>query len=96
MLLHQANPKLSATQILGILKASASKNWDGDLEYPATYLTYKRLDLDNAIRSALSKKSARTRDSSRARPEAAEIVESPQKKDELTSVFNSENRITLA
>ena len=96
MLLHQANPRLNATQILGILKATASKNWDGDLEYPATYLTYKRLDLDNAIRSALSKKSARTRDSSRARPEAAEIVESPQKKDEFTSVFNSENRITFA
>ena len=96
MLLHQANPKLNVTQILGILKATASKNWDGDLEYPATYLTYKRLDLDNAIRSALSKKSTRTRESSRARPEAAEIVESPQKKSEFTSLFNSENRITFA
>jgi subtilisin family serine protease len=95
MLLHQANPKLNVTQILGILKATASKNWDGDLEYPATYLTYRRLDLDNAIRSAMSRKSARARDT-RTRPQAAEIVESPQQKNQFMGVFNAENRITFA
>jgi subtilisin family serine protease len=94
MLLHQANPKLNVTQILGILKATAAKNWDGDSEYPATYLTYKRLDLDNAIRSALSKKTARTRDNTRTRPQAeATVIESPQKKDELVGLFNAGNRI---
>src|SRR5207248_10435403 len=68
MLLHQANPRLNVTQILGILKATGSKNWDGDSEYPATYLTYRRLNVYAAIRSALSKKSVRTRDTSRALP----------------------------
>src|SRR6266850_2093416 len=94
MLLHQANPKLNVTQILAILKSSASKNWDGDSEYPATYLTYRRLDLDNAIRAALSKKSTRTRDTSRTRPEAP--VQSAQEKKDLMGVFNTGNRITFA
>jgi subtilisin family serine protease len=93
MLLHQANPKLSESQILGILKATASKNWDGDSEYPATYLTYKRLDVDNAIRSALSKKSHKTRDAKRARPQAEPVVQSPQEKKELMGLFNAGNRI---
>jgi subtilisin family serine protease len=94
MLLHQANPKLSAAQILSILKSTASKNWDGDLEYPATYLTYRRLDLDNAIRSALSRKS-KTRDASRTRPQTEAVVESPQEKKELMGVFNTGNRISF-
>ncbi|HEV8293070.1 MAG TPA: S8 family serine peptidase [Tepidisphaeraceae bacterium] len=94
MLLHQANPKLSAAQILQILKATGSKNWDGDLEYPATYLTYRRLDLDNAIRSALSKKGHKTRDTSRTRPDP--IVESPQEKREFMGLFNAGNRISFA
>jgi subtilisin family serine protease len=93
MLLHQANPKLNITQIISILKTSASKNWDGDLEYPATYLTYRRLDLDNAIRSALSKKSKTTRTATKARPQAERVVEAAQKKPDLIGLFNAENRI---
>jgi len=64
------------------------------LEYPATYLTYRRLDLDNAIRAALSKKSTRTRDASRTRPEAP--VQTAQQKNDLMGVFNTGNRITFA
>jgi subtilisin family serine protease len=94
MLLHQANPKLSVAQILSILKSSASKNWDGDTEYPATYLTYRRIDLDNAIRSALSRKGHKTRDASRTRPQQA-AVESPQEKSELMGIFNAGNRISF-
>jgi len=93
MLLHQANPKLSASQILSILKSTASKNWDGDSEYPATYLTYRRIDIDNAIRSALAKKSHKTRDASRTRPQT--IVESPREKTELLGLFNAGNRISF-
>jgi subtilisin family serine protease len=97
MLLHQANPKLSAAQILSILKSSGSKNWDGDLEYPATYLTYRRIDLDNAIRSALSRKSNKTRDTSRTRPDTqAATIQSAQEKEDSTEVFNTGNRITFA
>lgn len=92
MLLHQANPALSQSQILSILKATASKNWDGDSEYPATYLTYRRLDIDNAIRSALSKKSRKTR-STRTRPQTQAIVQSPQPKKDLMGLFNAGNRI---
>src|SRR5688572_8420885 len=40
LLLKQANPKLNVNQILTILRNTASRNWDGDDEYPATYLTY--------------------------------------------------------
>jgi subtilisin family serine protease len=97
VLLKQANPKLTTGQILSILKNTGSKNWDGDQEYPATYLTYRRLDLDNAIRSALSRKGRKTRDASRttkAQPQNAPLV-SPQKKPE-SSFFNAENRITFA
>src|SRR5258706_2812495 len=50
MLLHQANPKLSESQILAILRSTASKNWDGDTEYPATDLTYPRAGLGNGHR----------------------------------------------
>ena len=93
VLLHQANPKLSESQILAILKSTASKNWDGDTEYPATYLTYRRIDLDNAIRVALGRKSQRTRVASRTRPDAP--VESPQEKKDLLGIFNVGNRISF-
>jgi subtilisin family serine protease len=94
MLLHQANPKLSESQILGILKSTASKNWDGDTEYPATYLTYRRIDLDNAIRSALGRKSTRTKTASRTRPQEPVVV-SPQPKTELLGLFSAGGRISF-
>jgi len=94
MLLHQANPKLSESQILSILKSTGSKNWDGDTEYPATYLTYRRLDLDNAIRAALSRRT-KTRDAKRTRPAAEPVVHSPQPKNELIGLFNAGNRVSF-
>jgi len=94
MLLHQANPKLSESQILAILRSTASKNWDGDTEYPATYLTYRRLDLDNAIRAALGRKATRTKTASRTRPQEA-AVQSPQSKKNLVGLFSAANRISF-
>jgi subtilisin family serine protease len=55
VLLKSANPKLSPDKILSILKSTGARNWDGDMEYPATYLTYRRIDLDDALRSAVRK-----------------------------------------
>jgi subtilisin family serine protease len=94
MLLHQANPKLNVSQILAILKSSASKNWDGDTEYPATYLTYRRLDLDNAIKAAMGRKAKRTKTATRTRPQET-VVESPQPKKDLLGLFSAGNRISF-
>ncbi len=93
MLLHQANPKLSEPQILAILKSTASKNWDGDTEYPATYLTYRRINLLSAIRAALGRKASGAR-TSRTRPQEA-VVESPQPKQELLGLFSAGGRISF-
>ncbi len=76
-------------EILNILKLTGSKNWDGDAEYPATYLTYRRLDLDNAIRSALSRKH-KTR-TSRVRPQA----ESSQPTTKNAPLFNFTHQINF-
>ena len=94
MLLHQANPKLNQSQILAILKNTASKNWDGDTEYPATYLTYRRLDLDNAIRAAMGHKATRKRVAVKAKPQET-VVESPQPKKDLLGLFSAGNRISF-
>jgi subtilisin family serine protease len=56
LLVKQVNPHYSATQVGSILKSSGVPNIDGDVESPATGLTFRRIDLYNAIAVAYRKK----------------------------------------
>ena len=62
MLVRQLAPNLSPAKIRTILRNTGRPNFDGDRERPATYRTYRRLDLDDALNKARSKgRSARSR-----------------------------------
>ena len=52
VLVRHANPKLKPNQILSIIRSTGHTNFDGDYEWPATYLNYQRIDIDNAIQGA--------------------------------------------
>src|SRR5258706_854428 len=56
-ILKQIDPKFTPHDIMSILRASGSDNFDGDNEAkPYTQLSWPRLDLDNAISLALARK----------------------------------------
>jgi len=58
-ILKQIDPSFTMRDVLSILRASGVDNFDGDKEAaPFTNLSFPRLDLDNAIAMALSRKSA--------------------------------------
>jgi subtilisin family serine protease len=49
MLIKQVNSRFSVNAISAIMQDSADWNQDGDVERPATYLDFPRLDIGNAI-----------------------------------------------
>src|SRR5258707_701951 len=56
-ILKQIDPKFTPHDIMSILRASGSDNFDGDKEAtPNPQLSWPRLDLDNAIALALARK----------------------------------------
>ncbi|MGC3957483.1 MAG: S8 family serine peptidase [Verrucomicrobiota bacterium] len=56
-IIKQIDPSFTAHDVMSILRASGVDNYDGDGEAsPYTTLTWPRLDLDNAIATALQRK----------------------------------------
>src|SRR5688500_4184677 len=57
MLVKQVYSRFSVNQIKSILRDSADWNYDGDVERPATFRDYPRLDVDAAIDLAFQRRS---------------------------------------
>lgn len=87
VLLRQVNPRLSPGQILSTIRKSGKSNFDGDYEWPATFLNYSRLDIDDAIRSAMSKKPGKSKVSSYRSSNPQNSGESSDGRSRLKSVI---------